>query len=93
MKKTVELHAPDFPRSNKTVKQELALLVSITTAMPIRLKLKVDYHKYCLAMILNHYSIHNRNFLIQLLVCGVHGIRGLHAVTLVVVEYKSEQEK
>ena len=44
-------------------------------------------------MILNHYSMHNRNFLIQLLVCGVHGIRGLHAVKLVVVEYKSEQEK
>ena len=41
MRKTVEQHAPDFPRSNKTVKQELALLVSITTATTIRLKLKV----------------------------------------------------
>ena len=37
MKKTVELHAPDFPRSNKTVKQELALLVLFIFARTIQL--------------------------------------------------------
>ena len=40
-RKTVEQHVPDFPRSNKTVKQELALLVSITTSTNIRLELKI----------------------------------------------------
>ena len=40
-------------------------------------------------MILNHYSMHNRNFLIQLLVCGVHGIRGLLVAKHAVVACRS----
>ena len=37
MRKTVEQHVPDFPRSNKTVKQELVLLVSTTITKTISL--------------------------------------------------------
>ena len=36
-RKTVEQHVPDFPRSNKTAKQELVLLVSITITKSISL--------------------------------------------------------
>jgi len=40
MRKTVEQHVPDFPRSNKTAKQELVLLVSITITKSITLRSK-----------------------------------------------------
>ena len=40
MRKTVERHVPDFPRSNKTAKPEVVLLVSITITKSIRLQLE-----------------------------------------------------